>query len=168
MNKVGSAPDVVLLYTKDLGTWHDFIPGTTTITLENVNDKTWIKAGHVGNTQLGNSDGSYNEFVMTGKIAASGSIMSLLDGTVETYAINNSYCFCHLFDGCSSLTTAPELPATRLLNYCYRAMFQNCTSLAYAPELPAMTLANSCYINMFQGCTSLIVAPELPATTLAS
>ena len=34
-------------------------------------------------------------------------------------------------------------------------MFQNCTSLTQAPELPATTLANSCYSYMFQNCTSL-------------
>ena len=34
-------------------------------------------------------------------------------------------------------------------------MFSNCTSLTTAPALPATTLANWCYMNMFQGCTSL-------------
>ena len=34
-------------------------------------------------------------------------------------------------------------------------MFQGCTSLVNAPELPATTLSNYCYQNMFYGCTSL-------------
>lgn len=34
-------------------------------------------------------------------------------------------------------------------------MFYNCTSLTTAPELPATTLADSCYGDMFNGCTSL-------------
>jgi hypothetical protein len=34
-----------------------------------------------------------------------------------------------MFEGCSSLTTAPELPATSLANYCYWRMFENCSSL---------------------------------------
>mgnify|MGYP007037161597 CR=1 FL=1 len=34
-------------------------------------------------------------------------------------------------------------------------VFQNCTSLTTAPELPATTLANYCYNYMFSGCTSL-------------
>ena len=72
-----------------------------------------------------------------------------------------------MFDSCTSLTTAPELPATTLATICYASMFFGCTSLTAAPELPATTLASSCYNQMFQGCTSLTTAPELPATTLA-
>ena len=34
-------------------------------------------------------------------------------------------------------------------------MFQNCTSLTTAPELPAITLTNACYAYMFNGCSSL-------------
>jgi hypothetical protein len=77
-------------------------------------------------------------------------------------------CYRYMFNGCSGLTTAPELPATTLASYCYEQMFYGCTSLTTAPELPATTLASSCYAYMFYGCTSLTTAPELPATTLAS
>ena len=34
-------------------------------------------------------------------------------------------------------------------------MFYKCTSLTTAPDLPARTLASSSYENMFYGCTSL-------------
>lgn len=71
-----------------------------------------------------------------------------------------------MFEGCSSLVTAPELPATTVSAYCYQGMFKNCTSLINAPELPATTIDYSCYSGMFEGCTSLITAPELLATTL--
>lgn len=74
----------------------------------------------------------------------------------------------YMFSGCTSLKTAPELPATTLATYCYYNMFYGCTSLATAPVLPATTLANSCYGYMFEGCSSLTTAPELPATTLAN
>ena len=73
-----------------------------------------------------------------------------------------------MFINCSSLTSAPALPATTLASYCYSYMFHGCTSLTTAPELPATKLANYCYASMFQGCTSLSTAPELPATTLTS
>jgi hypothetical protein len=75
-------------------------------------------------------------------------------------------CYNHMFDSCTSLTTAPALPATTLAHYCYRHMFNGCTSLTTAPALPATTLEYSCYSYMFAGCTSLIKAPELPATTI--
>ena len=73
-----------------------------------------------------------------------------------------------MFEGCTSLTTAPELPATTLAEWCYCRMFWKCTSLTSAPELPATTLAEQCYCCMFGECTSLTSAPELPATTLAN
>jgi hypothetical protein len=34
-------------------------------------------------------------------------------------------------------------------------MFRGCTSLVTAPELPATTLSERCYYNMFYGCSSL-------------
>ena len=77
-------------------------------------------------------------------------------------------CYYNTFQGCTSLTTAPELPATTLAQSCYESMFDNCTSLMQAPELPATTIATNCYSRMFFNCYSLTQAPALPATTLAS
>jgi len=57
--------------------------------------------------------------------------------------------------GCTSLSTAPELPATTLAPSCYDYMFEGCTSLTVAPELPATSLALLCYDGMFSGCTKL-------------
>ena len=69
---------------------------------------------------------------------------------------------------CSSLTTAPELPATTLADSCYASMFRDCQSLETAPSLPATTLASSCYAAMFWNCQSLETAPDLPAENLAA
>lgn len=77
-----------------------------------------------------------------------------------------SYCYASMFSGCSSLTTAPQLPITTLFEGCYYSMFRNCYSLTSAPELPAITLATNCYYDMFRGC-HLRIPPTLPATTLA-
>ena len=61
-----------------------------------------------------------------------------------------------MFNGCSSLTTAPtELPATTLADGCYAFMFSNCTSLIVAPDLISKNLANECYNYIFFYCTSL-------------
>ena len=75
-------------------------------------------------------------------------------------------CYIGMFRGCTSLTTAPELPATTLADWCYASMFHSCSNLSKAPELPATTLALACYSNMFKNCRSLLIAPELPATIL--
>ncbi len=79
-----------------------------------------------------------------------------------------SYCYAHLFDGCTNLTTAPALPANTLQDYCYQYMFNGCTNLTTAPALNATELDGYCYSYMFTNCTSLTTAPALPATELAS
>ena len=144
-------------------TWSAFIPGVTDITLSNVGDKVYFRGD---NTTVNESTSTYYAFVMTGKISASGNVMSLLDKTCQSKVILNDSCYYNMFHGCTSLTTAPELPATAVSSRCYNRMFSSCTSLTTAPELPATSLASSCYDSMFSGCTSLTTAPELPATAL--
>ena len=122
------------------------------------------------NDSISRSSSNNSNFTMTGKIAASGNIMSLLYGD-DYYGkldLKIGYCFYGLFNGCTSLTTAPELPATTLSSGCYQQMFLGCTSLTTAPTLPATTLSGYCYQSMFYNCSSLTTAPELPSTTLAT
>ena len=101
-------------------------------------------------------------------VACIGDIRTLLDWRIYNIVETNNAMFCSLFNGCSVLTSAPELPATKLAEDCYYQMFSGCTNLTAAPELPATTLENSCYRGMFWSCTKLTSAPELPATTLAN
>ena len=101
------------------------------------------------------------------KVVCTGDIRTLLDWENNKTVDTSNACFCCLFNNCTQLTSAPELPATTLKYNCYCGMFKDCTSLTTAPALPATTLANSCYSSMFSGCSSLTKAPELPATTLA-
>ena len=110
----------------------------------------------------------YHKFIIEGdNVSCSGNIMSLIDYKNLPDVIPCSYCFYGLFENCTALTTAPELPATKLTDKCYVFMFSGCTSLTTAPELPATELAESCYESMFSNCYSLTTAPELPATKLA-
>ena len=157
-------PDVQ--YSLDGGeTWTALVEGDA-ITLVHKDDKALLR----GNNPEGFSKdwNQYSCFRMTGKVAASGSVMSLIDGTGETLVVPADYCFYSLFEGCTNLTQTPELPATTLADGCYNGMFSGCTILMQAPELPATTLADYCYSFMFKGCTRLTQAPELPATTLAN
>ena len=135
-----SIPYVSLEYSTDGTTWQDFIVGTTTVTLPNVGDWMALRA-KTTNTAFASTYYLTNNFILTGKIAASGSIMYLLKKDGDLDAIPSNYCFCGLFANCSSLTEAPELPATTLTQGCYRSMFSRCTSLTKAPYLPATTLA---------------------------
>lgn len=94
------------------------------------------------------------QFKMTGKIEASGNIMSLLDNSMSITSIPSKNCFSHLFEHCQSLIKAPLLPATTLTDFCYHLMFAD-TSIEKAPELSATTLTNECYLAMFFRCTKL-------------
>ena len=100
-------------------------------------------------------------------VACSGDIRTLVDYTNYTSADTDQALFCYMFNGCTNLTSAPELPATMLAERCYYGMFYGCTSLTTAPVLPATSLKASCYYSMFSGCTSLTSTPELPADTIA-
>ena len=166
LNRIGTLTTLTnasLQYSTDNGeTWNDYILGNA-ITLANVGDSIKFKGT---NTTLGVNTSNCHNFVMTGKIAAKGDITSLFNEIGGDMAMS-SYGCCRLFQGCTSLTSAPKLPATTLAEGCYTIMFQRCTSLTSAPKLPATTLTEGCYSFMFQGCTSLTTAPELPAITLA-
>lgn len=71
------------------------------------------------------------QFGLRGSIAVSGNIMSLIDQKCETKTIPCEYCFYKLFEGCTNLTSAPELPAKTLVEGCYARMFAECTSLNF-------------------------------------
>ena len=148
----------VIQYKINNGQWQTWDLSPVTLT---DGDKMYVKSDD--DIPLGEFN-NYKQFVMTGSIAASGNIMSLYNffGSLPMYA------FAALFKNCTSLTAAPELPATTLVYGCYNNMFYGCTSLTTAPELPATTLTADCYSMMFYGCTSLTQAPELPATTLTA
>ena len=77
-------------------------------------------------------------------------------------------CFKDMFNGCTALERAPELPATTLAPNCYGGMFYGCTALKQAPDLPATTLADFCYMGMFHSCSSLQNPPAISAQTLAT
>lgn len=101
-------------------------------------------------TTLSTGSRNYVRFVMSGKLAASGNIMSCLNFTDACH----SHCFRNLFHGCSSLVTAPELPSTSLSIYCYYGMFSH-TGIRTAPELPSTSLSSYCYERLFMNSNNL-------------
>ena len=178
-------------YSIDHGdNWVTWSPDTN-VTLNN-GDKMLVR----GNNPTVDSTYGIGTFYATNYFNVSGNIMSLVDGdnyatstsivnrqfkrlfNENVYLVNASelllpvttlkqYCYESMFNGCTSLVTAPALSATTLAKYCYSNMFNGCTSLITAPTLPATTLAESCYYEMFYGCTSLTTASEIYATTFA-
>ena len=164
LTAVGSAPVVTLVKSFDGVNWEDYAVGEV-IDLPSVGDFVYLAAGEGGNNAFGASLIDYHHFVINGLVAASGDITSLRNFDLAQTTLA-TYCYSSMFNGCTGLTSAPELPATTLAIRCYQGMFSGCTGLMSAPELPATTLATYCYYSMFKGCTGLTSAPELPATEL--
>ena len=161
--------DGTIEYSTDAVSWSIWDGATT---LSAADGKLYIRG--LNNTQItGAKTAQYhnhNAWVLAGSdISCSGSIENLLDYKQATYYQHptmDAYCFKGIFASCTSLTTAPELPATILSENCYESMFYGCTSLTTAPELPATVVVNSCYAEMFQKCTNLETLPALPATDM--
>ncbi len=95
-----------------------------------------------------------------GCICVTGNVMSLLDKNVLTNEVPE-YGFYKLFQNNVNIFNAPTLPATDLNPHCYESMFEGCTKLNAAPNLPATTeqieeaVAEGCYNNMFKGCSKI-------------
>ena len=156
-----------LEYSVNGGEWKNVVADTG---VDFGGDKGNLRLRGTNTNGTASADDPYSTIKFTDlnvKVACTGDIRTLLDwknySTVETQNAR----FCNLFEGCSVLTSAPELPATTLADNCYYSMFSGCKSLTSAPKLPATTLALGCYSSMFSGCTSLTSAPTLSATELA-
>ncbi|MBR4273193.1 MAG: hypothetical protein IKQ30_10200, partial [Bacteroidales bacterium] len=149
-----------LEYSLDKMRWKPYTPGLV-ITLPTTGSKVYFRG-----TKGKNLNYNRCRFYMSGKINASGSVMSLLDEKCEMDMIPTDNCFSGLFADCTNLLTAPKLPAMTLERNCYSSMFAGCYNLTTAPELPATELYDGCYSSMFYNCKKLKRAPYLPATDL--
>lgn len=112
-----------------------------------------FRAGDPSNRVFSRDSENHYQFVISGSVTAQGNIMSLFDRDFTDQV--PEYAFFALFKGCTSLMSAPELPATTLKVGCYCKMFQGCTSLTSAPVLPVKDLVRDCYLLMFDGCSKL-------------
>lgn len=103
-------------------------------------------------TQFNKSNTQYSHFNIAGSVAASGDLNALL--SIKGSKTVGESCFIYLFqNNYSSLTSAPNLPATTLANRCYQQLFNNCRAMLTAPsDLPALHISNYSYMLMFQNC----------------
>lgn len=156
-----------LLKSTDGVNWTEWeSPATNGIVL-NSGESVYLKSYEETNpgTRGIKSNFLYNIFSSSGKIKCDGDIRSIVRMIVP---YDYRYWFQRLFQDCTTLTKAPELPATYTSDYLYHYMFANCSSLTQAPSLPATNLTPNCYTSMFRNCTSLEIVPTLPATQMSS
>ena len=157
MVTTGNAPSVSLEHSTDASNWTPFEVGRTTITLASVGDMVYLRAGSGGNTKFGTDLSNYNSFALTGKIAASGNIMSMLNGSTPLDSITEGFCFCGLFENAAALTQAPELPARVVSSQAYAKLFRLCSSLLKGPTLRGVSSDGTpaCGRQLFDNCSSL-------------
>lgn len=167
------APRLELEISSDGQDWQEW-KQPRKIALPHKGDRAYVRAkstnpsfGKIYLHKDGRKEIVVHHFTVTGKVVASGNVMTLLDRTGRLRSLAGlPRAFMGLFFDCQGLTTPPELPATELADECYDLMFKNCAGLTAAPELPATKLAEMCYAWMFIGCERLTAAPKLPAMEL--
>ena len=155
-----------LQYSVNGGDWKTVVAGGEGVTFGGTNGDLRLRGTNIKGTASGLNAYSTITFTNDVNVTCTGDIRTLLDWRNYSTVNTQNAKFCKLFNGCSVLTSAPDLPATTLGYYCYFKMFEDCTSLTSAPELKATALADYCYFSMFRGCTSLTSAPKLTATEL--
>ena len=143
-----------LQYSVKNGKWQDVVANTE-ITFGGENGDLRLRGTNPYGTA--NHLGAYSNITFTkdAPVACTGDIRTLLDWRNYNKVETGKARFCGLFFLCSVLTSAPELPATKLADFCYNQMFSSCTNLVSAPVLPATTLADFCYYSMFNNCKKL-------------
>ena len=184
--KVGNTVDVSLVTSLNGAPWQAYTTGNT-ISL-NEGDELRMRAATVNNNLASNAN-NYHNFVMTGKVAASGDLQSLFDSTLHNRVAANMR---FLFQNCTSLVVPPYSSATTWTGendglykgsgivramkmtalYCNRSSFyewyKNCTALVDAspmdctqvqPQLP--TGLHSTFSGMCYGCTAMISPPKI-------
>jgi len=171
-----------LEYSEDGVNWQEWQHTTAngthtfdTLTLTDVGDKVYFRGDNpdgLGTLPEGAEDPLFSHFEMTGKIAAGGNIMSLLDKYTEITEIPTCG-FPYLFGNISeenpntSLTAAAEMPNVTTIGYggCV-SMYAGCTSLTAAAEMPNVTtIGYGGCMYMYEGCTSLTTAAAMPSVT---
>ena len=147
---------ITLQYSLDKVTWNNISAKAVTPSAKVI----YFRGSATGTKSLFTSSDTSNAWIFTGatNLEANGDITMLLQDVLGSKVSDvplYNYCYSNMFYNCTSLVTAPTLPATTLADYCYSYMFYGCTGLTTAPELPATDLTYGCYDSMFKGCTKI-------------
>ena len=165
MNAANNYTITGLQYSVNNGKWQDVVKGKG-VTFGGTHGDLRLRGTNTNGTAINASQNSNITFTnRTVNVACTGDIRTLLNWEKYKTVDTKNAKFCYLFDGCSVLTSAPELPATTLAEDCYHGMFWYCTNLESAPELPATTLMKDCYNLMFGYCEKLSTVTMLAPST---
>ena len=118
-----------LQYSVNNGEWNDVVANEE-VTFGGTNGDLRLRGTNTDGTASGKDAYSTITFTNDVKVACTGDIRTLLDWKNYSTVNTQNARFCHLFQDCTVLTSAPELPATTLAENCYFHMFYKCTKLS--------------------------------------
>ena len=134
----------VVEYNLNNNSWVELTPNAEGAFATKANDTVQLRAisdywGQYESSMFSNIEGKFN---VKGNIM---SLLYAEDFEGKTDLSGMNEVFKYLFYNCINLVNAKDLvlPATTLAERCYLYMFRGCTSLTTALELPATTLANN-------------------------
>ena len=192
----GNTPTVTLEYSTDKVNWTTWTEtnNVRTYTIP-ANGKVYLRG--VNPNGICYNGRNCHTFSSTNNVRASGNIMTIADGIGRRTEITRPFfarlfyqmttlltapnfpsegmslgdsSIAGMFNGCSSLTTAPSLTVNSLSSgWCCQLMFNECTSLTDASSihLNATNIPSSAYMQMFNGCTSLATSPSLTISSMS-
>ena len=166
----GSGATKAIEYSINDGTWTSITSNNTGVTIPvSAGDSVRLRGTNSRYCEANKSN--YSGFdAGSATFNISGNIMSLIygDGFVGKTTLPSNFNFTQFFKLSKPVSAENMiLPATSVPESGYRAMFSKCTTLTVAPQLPATTLGTQCYYYMFEDC-AITTAPDLPAQTLVS
>jgi len=148
---IGAVNTVEVSYDNGLS-WQELAAETPTPTISAGKKVLW-KATHEG---IGTTSGLLH-LSSSSQFNVGGNVLSVVYGDAfeGTLRLDNGYELAFLFAGTQGVDASALVMPTFLAPYSCANMFYNCTSLTTAPQLPAPTVAQNAYRGMFQGCTNL-------------
>ena len=119
-----------LQYSVNNGEWKT-VAANEEVTFGGTNGTLRLRGTNIKGTASGWN--AFSTITFTDKnvnVACTGDIRTLQDWRNYSTVDTQNARFCSLFYGCSVLTSAPELPATKLAGTCFEYMFYGCTKLS--------------------------------------
>ena len=163
--------DPVIQYSYDGETWQSYTFGSAVyVGADKPGNKVYFKSDLFSvPTFFAEESTNYVMFAKAqlfgGDVNLGGNLSSLNQRPAEM----PEYAYIHMFSGCDTILTMPDLPDYIVSDCGYAYMFCNCDNITEVEELHATTIGESAYEGMFKNCINLTTCSgvTLPAKTVA-
>lgn len=137
--------------------WHTLRANSESVSINSGKEIMW--RGNLSNRTVNRFVYLVNFSASTGTFEVEGNANSLwfgdeFSGQTNSVSFQRLFSGCTRLTSAENLIL-PALQVNDLSSNVYESMFEGCTNLITAPELPAYFIGLSCYKRMFYGCSSL-------------